>query len=498
MKKGIAIPGIIAVLAFAFIILFAGSQLIPGLFLPASIIDIDGLSCQVKGLALTPRFGYYKCAVVGDASPTANINDKSLGNWDTWADCSANTKECEIYIRDKHSPTSILSTRVIWQRCTIGYDCGSENTLDIGFGQEVKIATINKGETLYITGTLGILERGSDYIHVYRKYEQYGLVQSEKGLPETTIDSVSCNLPIFNREDLCIECPGQVSNPKSKLEPDETSAYFDDWLLSPTEAQLVKDGIISVFCNERKLYSIASVKLRSGCYAYPGSLIRNVNCCPGERFEGTPPQYCNENFEWQSEDVGCCIAGFGSDLECSGRGGWIYSAPNEIKQGRCINCNCIYNYQTVECSTNADCTTGFCDVNTWTCQGGRIPCGDRDNDCFDDCTYEKLEGCDATCLTLGQSCNILQTCCPGLNCIDGTCADEGLQFNWINILIGAFAVSAIILFLIFIIGFMLPQITPFTMLLLNPIVLLISLAVLMFIIIMFFLGIAQFVASELL
>lgn len=408
---------IIIILIFG---LYAYSQ---GTFTPTEGMLYNGKEVV---FALNPLFGYYACEITEydvEQSIVTSIDGSTKTVTFTCPPNNWAVTKCEIWVRDRGSTWYLPGTSGRWYNCATG-GCPDPNTEEgypimVDRGNEEKITSINPGQTILVviraaeTGTLLSIQ------------DVYGLYRYEKGAKDF-ISGGYCDIP--NYVDQCIDCQAVFEKydletdgdgKPNRLEPNEFSNFLDTWFVTPEET----GGIYNyegkdAFCIRSKIYEINTVKLETGNYVIPGDIVDSVQCCPGDK---NGDQECGYDFKWGSVGVGCCASGICTIQACDGEGDWItdYSITNKIKRATACTTEgeCLYEYKTVECSRNFDCDTGqICNKNTWTCEGGTEPCGDKNGDCWDDCSGTYIPGCtvDPSCTQEGEIIIGDGYCCNGL------------------------------------------------------------------------------------
>ena len=542
--KGVAKFAMVIIgFALIFGILFVLGSILPratidSFLQPASIIpnDIGGCIVQSQGANyLAPFYGYLSCEALTPEQDrfenVVNVDDGFLGSkfvWNLEIGCPSQggvAKTCDIYIRSLGQSSGSRVIGANYQVCT-NNKCTSERwTSDSVFGgQEFKVATITSSQRIKLRGSVGLAEDARNVVSVIDKHISYVLRQFERGRA-TVITTDNCGVP--NNFEQCVDCDFGDSdtpdsdtdfinnNPRTNLLPGETSSYLKDWVVTfrDTAFTTTYQGR-AVDCSGRKLYDFETVRTENNCYAYPSTFIKEVNCCPGEKEAG---KSCNNNFEWVFEDIGCIQEGLPTLTKCDYSGGWGSNFDGRAK--RAVLCtstgSCNYEFLTptctppdIGCSVNQQCQGSWSDPSSFRCVGDTGACGDSDNDCFDDCTFEQINSCIPGCAKEGENTrNILgqkdKDCCPTLELdTGGFCKKEDtLQPDLFKALLLGLITSIIIYvgigIILFVLSFTvaLPTLS-IVELMINPIVIIIFLVVGTLLFGLAFLGIATFVAGN--
>jgi len=502
MRKGIATIAVLAIIAIVAIMLYAGSniqKLNLGAMFAGDMSSIKVGECSLQtsnGLVMLPLFGYFACEPIDSpgsprtntllsgfynpADPNNQYFTEGYGSGSTkniiktfrCPNENALTKQCSLTL--KGLPGGLFNMFGGGSVTVCMCDTSSQSTChgcaSYSVGQnEIKTITTNMQPGTYVG-----LQYPQNYIELTMSYYRYGLKQYEGGSAPKLLSSSNC--VIDPKYDQCQNCgttdpkTGQTiyNNPSGSLKPDEYSTYRYSWYLSPYQAVVTKDGKI---CSGRVLYDLKAIQLESGCYLYPYSVYRSLNsdeCCPGEIIGN---QYCGDDLHWHLGDIGCIRNGIPSVVNCDGGGAWVVVDVKlkDVTIKRATSCSssgqCIYETRHVECFENQGCPQGsscvysFGDMTSGKCQGGIVPCGDRNNDCYDDCTNERIQGCviSETCASVGQSTiTSMKPCCPGLVENNQHMCEKPTS-DWLKILIGAVTIAFIIIAILFVASLFIPQ-----------------------------------------
>jgi len=441
--KGFAVPTIILFLIAGIILIYAGGFLVGKAALFPASVTVDGQTCELKesnGFALIPLYAQYECRMY----PSYGYQSKDASFWyvqsyflnkeyQTRVGCpfestsSVISPTCEVYIAPKqYRSDGEFSYRV----CSSSGSCPSTWTSFTPSSYETTLRQIMKGQILEIKIITTLGWDANQYYRAYEKHKTYALFHWERGVSsETPLITTSCDIPWQDKNKLCISCvitdlmvqmgvqapPTISNNPKGSLGPDERATYVKDWVYGPLSANFFQDPLGGwVDCSRAsdgiaKLYNLGTIKTGQGCAAFPASVKGTVTCCPQEtNLEGASCQLdtSNPNGKWVYKDLGCIKMGIPSILNCEGQGGYSVVAGT-TKYKKATQCTsdgkCVYQEITAPCTPPANgCPPNArCMVPDPTnpmknyCEGGILPCGDGNKDCYDDCTYEKLsDACD--------------------------------------------------------------------------------------------------------
>lgn len=225
---------------------------------------------------------------------------------------------------------------------------------------------------------------------------------------------------------------------KMSMNPGESQNYvcgFDEFPLTGNYANYNGQQVI---CEKKgdttaALYRIEEIQTKAaGCYSYPGTKIKDVQCCPNDQFNN---QVCGTDFIYHTTgggiDTGCCIGGLCTSFNCPGEGGFdydsctdppctVYSYNCDKSTGACVKSAS----KTINCYDDGDCPPDlFCDRGTNTCVDKIVPVT---------CTQAGHE-----CCTPGMfASNVgLKECPEGQTCSNGECLKNDEECNiWCQIM----------------------------------------------------------------
>jgi len=453
-------------LLIAIVIIVSGAAVyFSGSFTGGQVYTSGGQSCVLKesgAYFAAPFYGYYSCQA-NSATPSTNlfpVDNLGWGNWQKIISCptynTGLTKQCSIVAQGIGTSFFGLNTARVWYAfCDSPSSCGTDAgsiLVSSSTGVPTTITTIQSGQYIKLHGGVGVLYNPIEVLQVGEIHTSYGLWQYERGLP-AQVSSTNCDIP--PTADQCIDCklptgidgePNTLYNKAvTSLKPDEFSTYLKDWI-----ATIYGKGGIATYqgkqveCSMRQVYSIQTIQLESGCYAFPNTKLADVTCCPGD-VAGS--QSCGADFQWHIQDVGCVKNGIPSIVVCDGQGGWKYISSDPTLYHKATACNsdgsCTYSEVRTVCSPIAGCSAGAtCVVDNLNpannhCEGGVNPCGDANQDCFDDCTNQQIQGCTPQnqCASKDQKVTLTKACCTGLNPdANGFCRETPEWIIWLPVI----------------------------------------------------------------
>jgi len=337
MEKGFAIPMFVLFLIAGIILIYAGGFLVgKAALFPASVV-VNGQTCIAKeGLSIIPIMGYYECKEQGE---TYLMYEITTGwGWDPYVviPCNEWTRSCEYY---KCSDSACTGTQQYLGSAPMGGAYQTPHQLYIYY-----IKKTFKPYSLWLESRTG----QSGWVYQPNQY--------------------SCQLPIG--KDYClggIVCDQNKLYKAGTIDFDQATNFLENWAVSPVEYSFKSHPIYGdVYCaGQGNLYNYSTVKLTSGCYAYPGSLIAKADCCPGQIMGSAT---CGDDFKWHTPEIApSCI----SDFQCNGQGLWVpdYTDINRktVIASKCVSGKCQSQTKGTTCATNEACPTGtICMLDPYT------------------------------------------------------------------------------------------------------------------------------------
>ena len=342
-------------------VILIGALVVSGGSFPFTISET-----QTKtGLFVFPLFGYYECKQEPQTYDRFTITDSNSFTMDE------REVKCDIFSTACTMEPTYTGFNPTYRFCSSLSDTSCEATakqmtgpVTIQSKQKIKVFNQLLSETwikrIYTPYTLWVTSPSGGSNRVYQPNEYKcspplgsnlyisGDIQTTSGDQKITIDT-------SNKWDGLIDF-GERTN------------FLDKWVSGPTEFNTYQNPTYGrVYATAggagATLYNIKTVKLQSGTYEYPGSVIGFAECLPGA-ISGN--QMCNSNFKWESTTTVTvqCI----TDLQCEGQGTWVTDYNDPLRKtavkSTCENSVCVRQTKTTACSTSQACPTGqICSLN---------------------------------------------------------------------------------------------------------------------------------------
>lgn len=388
-------------------------------------------------MALIPLYGYYSCEPVQFSHTTSDATWYNNGEtegiwpltipfWQTNVGCpydTGYTDQCMVFVQPKVSITGYWYYRI----CSSSGNCPSWIMMTSLVSGAINQYPIFAGQIFQIKASKS--DNIGNIIRVYEKYNAYGLVQYERG-SKNLLSNLNCNPPAMTSWVTQLTKPlydvAEQVMPSSSLPQGSTSTsgalkimtyrvYLKDWVIGPLRANFFTDPTDNKYvdCSENKLYTLGTVKTELGCGAYPYAFKRNMNCCPGDKdLSGSTcivdSSHPNGYYPVVTTTPIPCsgpTCNIPSIVSCDGKGGWVEDLSTSTptyEKATSISSTGVCSYQkitvtcrppSVGCPSGALCVIDYYNPANNKCVGGIVACGDNNGDCYDDCTYAKINNC---------------------------------------------------------------------------------------------------------
>lgn len=342
---------------------------------PIDHID-DTSTIKSDGSVHTPSGMTAKC---GDNEVTP-LCDKFIVACDTTDDDTASQHGVDIVMKTDNPQFSSQCGLNSNSYCDTGKDGGSNQKIIVA--EDIELGSYSykyfcKKWYLFVGDTF---YPGN----VYVSYVPYGLNMYEQDI-KTTLSTTNCNInglstdiqnnicaagsdPNANNQYTCKNDGMKITS--GTIPYDNWINYISKWVVGPAEMNSVTYNNQKAYCGNRKIYSLETISLKSGCYQYPGTQIGSVTCCPGEVYGDT---YCSDDFKWVSGGKACY-----SDLDCGSSNTDAicdvntfkltkYTCQTDATSTKKGYCKASSEKTVACCPPNYGCTNGVCDISTFTC-----------------------------------------------------------------------------------------------------------------------------------
>lgn len=383
-------------IVIAFIIILVGSLYATGVLQQAVQPDF----------VINPKFGYYSCEpeianrFIRSDIPSVFHEGVWWLNQPSWHDvrleCPGNTANCKLGFKlDCSGATCGGINAVIEYKIYNVYGNEVDSVTDYWFDNFGDVTYLISpdgddlflpGESVYIKSITGTLF-ATFTLYGAMDYIPYVLWQIDwNGYPQI-INTDGCDIihkvrslnDLINPEicrfgcELFSEVTGQSG--EDRVPFDDKRPYLGGYDLGPVENLVTDIDGEQVYCSSKTLFNVDTIQTERWTYLIPNEPKRNVICCPGERTDG---KICTDRFIFESiEIVGDSCDIFRTVSSCSGAGRYIADITDPARQTirKATGCDenniCIYQTQTVGCTSNAQCTDPtkpICAIGTtWTC-----------------------------------------------------------------------------------------------------------------------------------
>lgn len=386
-----------------------------GLFPQATLVDIDGESCQL----VAPEFGRIECEPIASYAVSSQVSSnwagdvRTQGKYVEFGD-TENAPRGDLYVYCQDASWFAFQFYGTGLPTGVSCDIASEDwcRIHVNPSQLTKIIEgMRIGERVRAGGcfnTIGDMEYGmiigwSNYGYIVEGWQQYGLNVYDFGAQKSSISTRSCAIPVTYLTRLCYDdsCKSLAENQVGSGQGSyvtKTFLNYDDWTnylthftpiaiggytftYSGEQAFCMGDG--DIYTVELQKFHVTGSGLGTECYAVPTRYLGKEQCCPGQQAASA---LCNDDFQWVPiEEPGQPSECF-SDLQCYGQGQWLpdYATPeNDVYRWSCTGGSCVVaERMTVQCTPpNVGCPQGmFCNPNKgYICEyaeGPSLQCGD--------------------------------------------------------------------------------------------------------------------------
>ena len=257
-----------------------------------------------------------------------------------------------------------------------GTDAGQLKTITLGSDKVLYMRYIEENLFNAIFNTGNTVNGKTEYDIRYRpfyiyKYDTFSIANGARlqSTDDCTFDGE------FTRANPIVEfiSSGELSNDYSSFaigadslrEPERRVAFVSNFVTVPAgQFTFLNDN---EYCYDKNIYQITEVQTTAGTYNVAdvgvNTALRTVECCNDADAiaEKGPNFYCDENLEIQEYDST-------TELSCSvfnpcPMTGYVPGVDGKVYFQDCIDGQCVTDSIEVECISNSDCSSGYCDYN---------------------------------------------------------------------------------------------------------------------------------------